>query len=121
MRASHWVTVVLLAAYLPACTSYQVVTDPAAALQPAPDQPGKVRVTTSDGRKIPVKRPTIYGDSLRGMSERKKPVSLAMADIVMVEVQRSSTSKSVALGLGIAVAAGIIVGLVLLSNADFGL
>lgn len=120
MRYTRWLAVSLLAAYLPACTSYHVLADPAVALQPAPDMPGQIRVTTTDGRKILVKMPTIYGDSLRGMSELTQPMSLAVADISTVEVPKPSLSKSIGLGLGIAVGVGVIVGAAVVSSSSLG-
>ena len=91
----------LLAAYLPACTSYQATSQPLAKLTAAP-QPAKLLcITQRNGVRVEVRAPRVVGDSLfgtnaaRGMADR--PVAIAMADIQSTEAKKFDAGRSIAL------------------------
>jgi hypothetical protein len=108
MRSTRFVAAVLLAAFLPACTSYQVMADPASGLQAPPKPVKEARVTLKNGSVFELDSPRVDGDSLRGTLEGQA-TSVAWADVTGVEVRKTSAVKTTALVLGVglfAVAAG---------------
>ena len=60
------VSALMLAAYLPACTSYQATTQPVAEVTAAPTPPKHLRVTTTDGAVVEVDDPRVANDTLYG-------------------------------------------------------
>lgn len=105
---------ILLAAYLPACTSYQALADPAANLQASATPVKRVWVTLQSGARFQLNSPYLEGDSLRGVSELSRPTCVAMTDVVKVEVREVNEIKTVGLVLGSAVVAfWAVVGLLL--------
>jgi len=106
----HWtrlVATLLLAVYLPSCTSYHVLADPAADFQASATPVKKVWVTLQSGAHFQLTSPYVEGDSLRGGSELSRPTSVAMTDVVNVEVRNLSEGKTALLILS-----GIVVALV---------
>ena len=109
----------VLAAYLPACTSYQATTQPVAELTAAPKPPSKLRVTTTDGAVVEVDEPRVANDTLYGSTwttgaggkQSAGVMTIPIANIRTVEVRKSDGTKTVLL------VGGIVVGLVLLSAA----
>lgn len=114
------VATVLLAAYAIACTGYQTVTDPAAQLQAAPKQVGKLRVSLKDGERFELSKPQVYGDTLRGFTLAGKAKSVAMDDVAKLETAKVSAIKTVALVAGIAVVGGLVVGALAAASASSG-
>jgi hypothetical protein len=105
MRSTRPAAAILLAAYLPACTSYQTLADPAANLQASATPVKKVWITLQSGAHFQLTSPYVEGDSLRGVSELSRPTSVAMADVVKVEVREVNEIKTVGLVIGSAVVA----------------
>jgi hypothetical protein len=109
MRSTRFVAAVLLAAFLPACTSYQVMADPASGLQAQPKPIKEARVTLKNGSVFELDSPRVDGDSLRGNLEGRA-TSMPWSDVAGVEVRRTSAVKTTALVVGVglfAVAAGV--------------
>jgi len=84
-------TVILLAASLSACTSYYALGDPAAELGASPLQLDEVRVTPVTGERFVLSSPVIARDSLFGLLQGGKPVSLALSDVKRIEARHVST------------------------------
>lgn len=109
LRSTRWVAALLLLAYLPACTSYQTMTDPVGGLQPKSVE--KARVTTDSGKRFEIMFPRVNGDSLQGTTRDGAPVSVAMANVREVEVRAPSDTKVVLLVFGILLlTAGAVIG-----------
>jgi hypothetical protein len=114
MQSTRLVAAILLAAYLPACSSYRVLADPAVDLQASPKPVKKAWITLQSGAHFQLTSPYVEGDSLRGVSELSRPTSVAMADVVKVEVREVNEIKTVGLVIGSAVVAfWAVVGLLL--------
>ena len=105
VHGTRLIAAILLAAYLPACTSSRVLADPAADLQTSPKPVKKAWVTLQSGAHFQLTSPYVAGDSLRGISELSRPTSVAMADVVKVEVTEVNEVKTVGLVIGSAVVA----------------
>ena len=123
MRFRPVVSVVLLAAYLPACTSYQATTQPLAELTATPKPPEHLRVTTNDGAKFVVDAPRVVNDSLFGTTvavdskgtPTTKAVASPLADIRTAEEKKADGTSTMMLVVGV-VGAMVLVG-VAMSNA----
>ena len=77
------------------------------------EQPNRIRVTTSDGRRAELDRPTVVGDSLvSGSPDGAAGAStrVAVADVARVEVRRFSLWRTTASVLGLAVIAAAALG-----------
>jgi len=111
------VSLLLLAAYLPACTSFQVTSQPLAQLTAQPTPVEKVRVTTADGAQIDVNSPRVTNDTLYGSmwtaasggKQSAGVVTIPVTDIRTVEVRKSDGSSTAMLVIGI-VAAVVLLG-----------
>ena len=109
MSVRRVVSTLLLAAYLPACTSYQATTQPLAELTATPKPPEHLRVTTTAGAKFIVDAPRVVNDSLFGTTvavdskgtPTTKAVAMPIADIRTAEVQKSDGSTAVIVVVGI--------------------
>lgn len=96
MRVPGVVPVILLAAYLPAGTSYRATTQPVAELTAGPKRPQHVRVTTFGGENFVVDEPRVVHDGLHGrryMGDGRgnatiRIVAIPLPDIRPAEVQR---------------------------------
>ena len=90
--ASRWTALLLLACYLPACSSWQVRGEPVPLI--VADHPAEIQVTLDDGSKVMLKQPVIRGDTLSGLASRPTwnspdsptilataPMSIALANI----------------------------------------
>jgi len=103
-------SLILLAAYLPACTSYQATTTPLPELLASPKPPTKIQVATTQGNNIQFAGPHIVGDTLFGDGKSlftNLPVTgLPLDQVRRVEVKRFDTGKTVAL---VVVTAGAVV------------
>jgi hypothetical protein len=118
MRHTRLAAAILLLAYVPACTSYQVMTDPSTGLL-APVKPvEEVRITLRTGERFELNSPLVYGDSLKGFQIEGSARSVAMGDMTEVEVRKPSAGKTVGLVLGIAVAAGLVAGGIAMANYE---
>ena len=107
MRLTQVTAVVLLVAYVPACTSYQALVDPVEGLR-APAKPiERARITLVSGERFELEKPVILGDSLSGTRKDVGSVSVGLSDIMKAEVRRPDTDKTVGLVVGIVVLAGV--------------
>ena len=113
------VSMLLLVAYLPACTSFRPAPEPLSALNTASSPAQQVRVTTTDGVQVAVDGPRVANDTLFGTTwstgsggkQAAQAVAFPLAALRSVEVRRSDGGKT-ALLIG-----GIVVGIVLLGVA----
>ena len=123
--ASRWTALLLLACYLPACSSWQVRGEPVPPI--VADHPAEIQVTLDDGSKVMLKQPVIRGDTLSGLASRPTwnspdsptilataPMSIALANIRHVALPGFSIGKTlgsiVGFGLiGALVAVGVVV------------
>lgn len=94
------VSALMLAAYLPACASYQSTARPLGELTGSPTPVGRVCVTKRNGVRVEVWEPRVAADSLLGMSEASgadaRRVAIALADIQATEVRKFDAGKTVA-------------------------
>jgi len=114
------VSLLLLAAYLPACTSYQATTQPVAELTVAPKAPGQVRVITTSGARIEVWSPRVMGDTLWGYagppSEAARVMFIPLSEIQVTEVPTFSAWKSALVAVGAALAVASVIAMVQLAS-----
>lgn len=84
------VSLLLLAAYLPACTGFQATSQPLSELTAPPAPVQQLRVTTKDGKRTTVLSPTVVSDTLRGFAGSRSTdivvILIPVADIASVEV-----------------------------------
>jgi len=102
----------MLLADLPACSSYQPLADPAAALQPTPRPADKARVTLRTGTQFVLKAPRVVGDSIRGATETGQRRAVALSEVSYVEAPRRNglaTFFFTLLVVGLAVGAGLLI------------
>jgi hypothetical protein len=119
------ISILLLAVYLPACTSYKTTTQPVAELTAAPKPPEHIRVTTTAGATVEVDAPRVVNDSLFGTTvvtgPRGEPttqaVAIPLAGIHTVAVKRPDGSKTTILVIGI-VGAMVALGVVASNTMD---
>jgi hypothetical protein len=64
------------------------------------DQPTKVRVTRTDGRRIVLQHPVLQGDTLVGRGDQQQQVRIALTDVKQVATRGFSAGRTVGLGLG---------------------
>lgn len=104
MRRTPWTALLMLLAYLPACTSYVAMDDPAAELQPSPKPMEQVRVTTRQGESVVLYSPVLRGDSLWGVYPGGEQRGIPMADVSEVDALRPNGLLTAGLiaGLGLA-------------------
>jgi hypothetical protein len=105
----RWTAAMVLAAYMPACTSYHVLADPAAAIAAAPKPIDKARVTLVNGQRFEMTKVRVDGDSLRGSGYGVGERGIALADIKKLEVAKPDAAKTVGLVLGIGAFVGLTV------------
>lgn len=125
MRFRPVVSAILLAAYLPACTSYQATTQPLAELTASPKPPEHLRVTTNAGAKFTVDAPRVVNDSLFGTTvavdskgtATTRAVAMPLSDVRTAEVQKSDGSSTAMLVVGI-VGALVVLGVVAANAMD---
>jgi hypothetical protein len=107
MSLSQVTAIVVLVAYLPACTSYQALADPVAGLR-APVKPvERARITLVSGERFELRNLTVIGDSLSGVREGAGPTSLAFAEVAKAEVRKPDSDKTAGLVVGILAVAGL--------------
>ncbi|HET9292997.1 MAG TPA: hypothetical protein VFO06_01795 [Gemmatimonadales bacterium] len=115
----RWTAAMVLAAYLPACTSYHVLANPAEAIAAAPKPIDKVRITMVNGKRFEMTKVRVEADSLRGLGYGVGERGIALSDIKQVEVAKPSPEKTVGLVLGIGAFVGLTVA-VAAAMADWG-
>jgi len=104
MRQLRLTATILVAAFLPACSSYRLVADPAQALQASPKPARSARITYRSGEQVVLNSPWVDGDSLRGGAPQGQTHAVALADVSFVEVRQSDGTKTSLLVLGIVLA-----------------
>ena len=125
MRFRPIVSLLLLAAYLPACTSYQATTQPVAELAAAPKPPEHLRVTTTAGAKFVVDAPRVVNDSLFGTTvavdskgmPTTQAVAMPLAELRTVEVKKADGTSTMLLVAGV-VAVGVAMGIAMSHMMD---
>jgi hypothetical protein len=121
MSIRRLVSVLLLMAYLPACTSFQATTQPLPELTAPPKTVKKARITTVTGARIELGYIHVVNDTLYGTPEVPRPepgpVAIAISDIKTVEVKKSDGTSTALLVGGIVLV--IVVGAVAWSNSDW--
>jgi len=119
------VSIFLLLAYVPACTSFQSTSQPLAELTAPPKPVKTVRVVTTAGTSIEVDAPRVVNDTLFGSAwtagsggkQTAEPVALPLTDIQTVKVKKSDGTSTALLVGGIVLV--IVVGAVAWSNSDW--
>jgi hypothetical protein len=119
LHVIRWTAALVLAAYMPACTSYHVLADPAAAIAESPKPIDKVRITMVNGKRFEMTKARVEADSLRGLGYGVGERGIALSDIKQVEVAKPSPEKTVGLVLGIGAFVGLTVA-VAAAMADWG-
>jgi hypothetical protein len=104
---------VLIASYLPACTSWRMQeVSPAQVV--AEQQPEKIRVTLTDSSQVTLQRPSVSGDTLRGVEQvgqtsrvvTRGHSAIPLSNVAYVSVSETSAGKTAGLvivGLGVVV------------------
>jgi hypothetical protein len=116
MRYARFVAAILLAAYIPACTGYTTLADPAASLSASPKPIGQVRITLKNGKRFELAAPLVAGDSLRGTPAGGPPMSFALADVAKVEAQKTDAARTAGLVVGVVLLGGVIAGAIALAS-----
>ncbi|MEJ2311322.1 MAG: hypothetical protein P8Y10_06100 [Gemmatimonadales bacterium] len=111
-RFSRIIAVLLTLTALVACQRWTTVESPIASTVENND-PGRVRVTTTDGRIMELDSPTVQGDSLTGSIVGEQQPIVAIGEIDKLEFRESNIGLTV---LSIAGAAAIVVAIVLATN-----
>lgn len=111
-RFSKTIAVLLTLTTLAACQKWTAVESPIASTVEKND-PGHVRVTTTDGRILELDSPTVQGDSLTGSIAGEQQPMVAIAEIEKLEFRESNVGLTV---LSIAGAAAIVAAIVLATN-----
>jgi hypothetical protein len=111
-RFSKTIAVLLTLTTLAACQKWTTVESPIASTVEKND-PGHVRVTTTDGRILELDSPTVQGDSLTGSIAGEQQQMVAIAEIEKLEFRESNVGLTV---LSIAGAAAIVAAIVLATN-----
>jgi hypothetical protein len=111
-RFSKTIAVLLALTTLAACQKWTTVESPIASTVEK-NEPGRVRVTTMDGRVMELDSPTVQGDSLTGSIAGEPKPMVAIAEIEKLEFRGSNVGLTV---LSIAGAAAIVVAIVLATN-----
>jgi hypothetical protein len=114
-RRRPGIACLLLLAYLPACTSWEVGTPTPAQFVEA-EHPKAVRVTRSDGTRMEFRTPKVQGDSLVGTAgeDTTRQVSLPLSDVRSVDVKRVSAWKTTLAVVGGAV--GVMIGVAIVAT-----
>ena len=112
-RLSKCIAVLLTLSTLAACQKWTTVESPIASTVEKND-PGRVRVTTMDGRVMELDSPTVQGDSLTASVAGEQKPMVAIAEIEKLEFRGSNVGLTV---LSIAGAAAIVAAIVLATNA----
>jgi len=121
MSIRRVVSALLLATYLPACTSFQATTQPVAELTAPPKSVEKMRVITTKGATVELQYPRVVNDTLYGSpvnaDSKAGPVAVPVADIQTIEVRKSDGGKTAMLVVGIGAAFALLV--VAASNINY--
>jgi hypothetical protein len=109
----HAISSLLLAAFLPACASYQATTQSVVELAAPPKPAERLRVWTVSGERFAVWAPQVVRDTLHGADRRPsadaRQLAIPVSSIESVEVYDASSGSRVA---GQIVAAGAAVALI---------
>jgi hypothetical protein len=109
------ISFLLLAAFLPACASYQATTQSVVELAAPPKPAERLRVRTVSGERFAVWAPQVVRDTLHGADRRPsadaQQLAIPISSIESVEVYDASSNSRVA---GQIIAAGAVVALVAL-------
>ena len=115
------ISVILLAAYLPACMSYKATTQSLAELTAPPTPVESIRVTTTDGRRLTLVSPRVIGDTLRGFRPDADidptVVAVPLAQVRSVEIRKKDEGGTAGLSLAVA-AALVVVGAAVMCGPD---
>lgn len=105
-RFSRIIAGVLLPIYLTGCMTWKTQeVSPQQVI--AERQPGKMRVTLTNGRQFVLSHPGVSGDTLSGRAAGDS-VSIALADVARTEVPKiSAVWTAVGLTLGLVAVAGV--------------
>ena len=105
MRSTRFASAVLLAVFIPACTSYYDLPAPSVS-PPGAHQPiQKSRITLRSGEAFTLSDAGFSGDSLRGFLGGGKGKSVALADVTSAGIRQVNPAKTVGLVLGVAAVA----------------
>ena len=111
-RLSRCIALLLSLTTLAGCQRWTTVESPIASTVER-NEPGRVRITTSDGRVFELDSPTVQGDSLAGSIGGEPGPMVAIADIQKLEFRGTNVGLTV---LSIAGAAAIVVAIILATN-----
>lgn len=93
------ISVLPLAAYLPACTAYHQTNEPLVQLTAQPNSAGRVCVTKQNGMQVEVWEPRVASDTLFGTNaapgKETAGVAIALADIQSIQVRKFDAGKTV--------------------------
>ena len=113
----------LLASYLPACTSYQATTHPLVSLTAEPEPVSQLIITTADSTRIKIRSPRVAGDTLHGYTKVHHNdttwVAIPLSEIRVTKVRKSDPVETAI--LAVTVTAAILVvgyGAFVIANED---
>jgi len=111
MPSRRVLSALLLAAYLPACSSYKATTQPLASLTAEPEPVSQVRITTADSSHLKVRAPRVVGDTLHGYTgihgHDTTWVAIPLSEIRVTKVRKPDGVETAA--LAVTVTAAIVV------------
>ena len=121
MRFRPVISALLLAAYLPACTSYRSTSQSLPELTASPQSLSQVRVTTNAGTPVEVWSARVISDTLRGFADPpgtwQRVVSIPLSEIREVEVRKTDPVKTTLAVVGVSAAfLGVVGTMWLISN-----
>jgi hypothetical protein len=124
MRCRRAVSLLLLAACLPACTSYGSTSQSLPELTASPQGVPQLRVTTRAGTKVEMWSPRLMGDTLRGFAdppgERQRVVFVPVSEIQGTEVLKTNAVKTTLAVVGVgALLLGLVGTVALLADPPF--
>ncbi len=111
MRLTQVTAVVLLIAFLPACTSYRTIENPAPVIRAEKEPIMRIRLTLQSGERIELVQATVSGDTVYGaLRKGGESRAVPLADASKVELQRADSDKTVGFVLGVSVLTAAAVG-----------
>lgn len=109
-RARALLSMLVLVSYLNACSRWQVQAAPTTSV--LTKHPGKdVRVTTAEGQRIKLQKPTIIGDTVVGRRDTTT-VAIPLQSVREVAVRRTDVARTALLIVGIGAVAFVAAGLI---------
>ena len=110
MRLTQVTTVVLLIAFLPACTSYRSIEDPVPVVRAEKEPITRIRLTLQNGERVELVQARVSGDTVYGALKGGESRTIPLANAAKVELRRNNPDKTAGFVLGATVLTAAAVG-----------